>query len=88
MASEQNITIPEQPKSAGVGGSFEQIILNQAKAMQPARPADESGGVTRYEIRDTSKKEEKPDNLPIKEDEPRLIHNYIGESDPYRESIE
>jgi hypothetical protein len=68
----------EQKKetSSNVGESFEQIILNQAKAMQPARPA---GYV--------------PQNLPtekqeVKTEEPHAIHNYIGESDPYREPIQ
>jgi hypothetical protein len=71
-----------------IGNSFEQIILNQAKAMQPARPADETGRVTKYEVRGTNTKEEKPENLPTGDNEQKAIHNYIGESDPYRESIE
>ncbi len=29
-----------EPQSSGVGGSFEQIILNQARAMQPAIPPE------------------------------------------------
>jgi len=56
-----------------VGTDFEQIILNQARAMQPARPAGEV-----------------PHNLPTnepQEEKPKAIHNYIGESDPYREPI-
>ncbi|MEK7116642.1 MAG: hypothetical protein AAB837_00565 [Patescibacteria group bacterium] len=66
----------ETPTQSGVGNSFEQIILNQAKAMRVAIP---------------------PENLPIKQDEPsnfaeatldkKAIHNYITESDPYREPI-
>lgn len=69
--------------SGGVGGSFEQIILNQARAMQPARLASESvaGGPAR----------EAPDNLPTGEQnqsgQPKVIHNYINESDPYREPL-
>ena len=69
------------PHSASeVGTDFEQIILNQAKAMQPARtPGD---GPAR----------EAPANLPtgeqIMEEKPKVIHNYVGESDPYREPIE
>lgn len=69
--------------SGGVGGSFEQIILNQAKAMQPARLASESvaGGPAR----------EVPENLPTggqnQSEQPKVIHNYINESDPYREPL-
>ena len=77
--SQNNVELP--PHSASeVGTDFEQIILNQAKAMQPARtPGD---GPAR----------EAPANLPtgeqIMEEKPKVIHNYVGESDPYREPIE
>ncbi len=37
--TDQSFQSPEQSKNNNVGQSFEQIILNQAKAMQPARPA-------------------------------------------------
>lgn len=61
----------ESTESGGVGSDFEQIILNQAKAMMPAQA---------------------PGNLPTDEqqteEEPKAIHNYIGESDPYREPTE
>ncbi len=84
----------EKPKETkpqnNVGTSFEQIILNQAKAMQPARLASESvaGGPARPAGW-------VPQNLPTQEppkvqqeDKPKAIHNYIGESDPYREPVE
>src|SRR3989338_1209560 len=69
--SQNNVELP--PHSASeVGTDFEQIILNQAKAMQPAREA--------------------PVNLPTSESQveerPKVIHNYVGESDPYREPVE
>ena len=84
---------PEQSerteKSSGVGNSFEQIILNQAKAMMPARPADGSGRVTSYEVRDTNIKEEKPANLPTGDSEPQIkVPDYSTGSDPYREPVE
>ena len=72
---------------SGVGTNFEQIILNQAKAMMPARPADESGGVTSYEVRDTSKKEEKPNNLPTGQTPQHNIPDYRSGEDPYREPL-
>ncbi len=76
---------PQQPQSQkGVGESFEQIILNQARAMQPAKPAD--GRVTKYEVRSTIK-EEKPVNLPT-EDKTIKTPDYSGGQDPYREPTE
>jgi hypothetical protein len=57
---------PIEPKNS-VGESFEQIILNQARAMMPARPADEAGRSMNYESRIMNGKEEKPSNLPIDE---------------------
>jgi len=83
-------TLPQN----NIGESFEKIILNQAKAMQPAKPADApAGGIMNHELGIMNGKEEKPANLPIennesKKEEPRAIHNYIGTSDPYREPIE
>lgn len=65
---EQTNGLPESNKQKNVGNSFEQIILNQARAMQPARPAGEI-----------------PHNLPT---ENNVIHNYIGDKDPYREPTE
>lgn len=61
---------PPPQSTNNVGNSFEQIILNQAKAMRVAIP---------------------PENLPVGEqptEEKKAIHNYIGESDPYREPPE
>ena len=86
--AERNQTIQEPKEEIlpqnNVGASFEQIILNQAKAMRPARPADESGRSMNYE----SRKEEKPINLPTENSEPKAIHNYVPGSDPYREAPE
>lgn len=48
--------------SNGVGQSFEQIILNQARAMQPAREAPAN----------------LPTNELRAEEKPKAIHNYIG----------
>jgi len=69
--SQNNVKLA--PHSASeVGTDFEQIILNQARAMQPAREA--------------------PVNLPTSESQveerPKVTHNYVGESDPYREPVE
>lgn len=69
-----------------VGGSFEKIILNQAKAMQPARPA---GYVPQnLPTNEPPKAASTGSYGETKKDEPRAIHNYIGGSDPYREPIE
>lgn len=70
-----------------VGQSFEQIILNQAKAMQPASAAPEpsgEGGSGYSEAKPT----QAPENLPTESDKPKAIHNYIPGSDPYREPLE
>lgn len=56
---------PPPQSTNNVGNSFEQIILNQAKAMR-AIP---------------------PENLPVEQSQPKAIHNYIGNNDPYREPI-
>jgi len=60
------------PPQNNIGTDFEQIILNQAKAMQPARNAlaSEAGEPARSA------------------EEKKVIHNYIGENDPYREPVE
>lgn len=81
----------ENKNQNNIGQSFEQIILNQARAMMPAREASEA---TSNEIRGTSY-EKKPDNLPTgnslqtqKSQEPKAIHNYLPGQDPYREPLE
>lgn len=73
-----------QTARSGVGQSFEQIILNQARAMQPARPAD--GGIMNHEARIMNEKKEPPNNLPIG-DESKPIHDYKSGDDPYREPV-
>lgn len=78
-------TEPKEPENANekpvlpqnkVGASFEQIILNQARAMQPARPAGE--------VPHNLPSEE----APSVQNEERKIHNYTAGNDPYREPIE
>ena len=79
-SQEEKKEVQEEPVSPqnNVGTDFEQIILNQARAMQPAQ--------------DSSKQQvassQVPKNLPTEQEKPRAIHNYIGESDPYREPME
>lgn len=73
----------ETTSNMGVGQSFEEIILNQARAMQPAKPADSR--IMNYESGSMNGEVEPPDNLPIKQGEQGVIHNYIGGNDPYRE---
>jgi hypothetical protein len=73
--SEQK-TKKEMPQNTnGVGESFEQIILNQARAMQPARQPGEAP-------------QNLPTNSNANEDTKEVIHNYIKNEDPYREPIE
>ncbi len=86
---EREVEIEEEPKEtaqqnnvglaphseSGVGGSFEQIILNQTKAMMPARPASEVPNNL-------------PTSEQKTEETPKVIHNYTKEDDPYREPIE
>lgn len=72
--------IPQEKSTSNIGNSFEQIILNQARAMQPAREA----GSSQQQV--VSSKV--PENLPVEQEKPKVIHNYIGESDPYREPLQ
>lgn len=66
--------------SDSIGQSFEKIILNQAKAMQPAKPAAApTGGSMNYEVRSMEKK---------KEEQPKIVHNYAQGNDPYREPLQ
>lgn len=80
----QNNTEPATQNEGGVGESFEQIILNQARAMQPAVAQELSSDVAKPAV--------PPENLPIsegqKEEKPGVIHNYMKEDDPYREPAE
>lgn len=70
--------VDEQAKGSGVGNDFEQIILNQAKAMQPAVPA--GGRIMNNESRIMDKKED------VQSGEPRMtVPNYSSGNDPYRE---
>ena len=65
----------EKSKGNGVAESFEEMVESQAKAMRPAQaPPDNLPGA---EV-------EKGEN----EEKPKVIHNYIGEADPYREAAE
>lgn len=87
-----NSVVENKPKinQSNVGQSFEQIILNQAMAMQPARPAGLAGGSMNYESGIMNGKSEPPNNLPTEKPvESRSnigVPNYGG-SDPYREPI-
>lgn len=82
----QNTVIQEKP-SNNIGNSFEQIILNQAIAMQPAREEGEGGRGTSNEIRDTTRNQV-PENLPTEDFKPESsTPNYSG-NDPYREPVE
>lgn len=76
-------TTRSQPQN-NIGNSFEQIILNQAKAMRPARPA---GGIQNPEA-GIQGKTNAPTNLPTEENsKPKIsVPNYSG-NDPYREQI-
>ena len=83
-----------------VGQSFEQIILNQARAMQPARPVD--GRVMNHESRIMGGAKGAPDNLPTNEPQQQResvgvpdystsehkVHDYKPGADPYREPTE
>jgi hypothetical protein len=66
-----------------IGESFEQIVLNQAKAMQPAREAPVNLPTGEAQTADSATSFVEP-----KEEKPKVVHNYTGESDPYREPIE
>lgn len=65
-------------KTNGVGESFEQIILNQARAMQPAR---EPGEVPP----DLPSEKEKTETASRPQPQTGAIHNYLPGQDPYRE---
>ncbi len=73
----------KQERQSNVGSDFEQTILNQARAMQLAKPAD--SGVTSSEIRGTI--DQTPPNLPIEPVVEHKIHDYTS-TDPYREPVE
>lgn len=82
--------LPTKPTPNNVGQSFEQIILNQARAMQPAfaSPKPSSEGGLGYSV---AKPADVPSNLPIEKPvEERLkisVPNYSDSSDPYREPL-
>ena len=73
----------EPQTQSGVGNSFEQIILNQAKAMQPAVPADR---IMNHELGIMNEKKEPPNNLPTSE-VPHNLPTYKPGEDPYHEPI-
>lgn len=80
-------TITEEKPSNNIGNSFEQIILNQAIAMQPAREEGERERGTSNEIRDTIKNKI-PENLPIEDFKSESSTPHYSGNDPYREPIE
>lgn len=84
------INKPEQQKiesSDNIGNSYERIILNQARAMQPAREVGSSNQqvASSQSPMEESKIEEK---VPKENSQPKInVPNYSGQ-DPYREPIE
>lgn len=86
-----NSVVENKPKinQSNVGQSFEQIILNQARAMQPAfaSPKPSSEGGLGYGV---AKPANVPENLPGEkpvEERPKIsVPNYSG-TDPYREPL-
>lgn len=91
-----------QPASK-IGESFEQIILNQARAMQPARPTGESvaGGPARApgevpqnlpthpsQNSNPIQKPSTPAPQPSTEPQQNATHDYLPGQDPYREPLE
>jgi hypothetical protein len=81
---------PKKENRSNVAQSFEQIILNQAKAMQPAVAKDTIGyGAAKPTVAEQRRKV--PVNLPTGEqnqNEPKKVHDYPPDNDPYRESIQ
>lgn len=83
-----NISISKSAQQ-NVGQSFEQIILNQARAMQPARESSQVPANLPIE-----KESEMPIQRPIEREKDsiqptqnREVHNYSSGNDPYREPI-
>lgn len=75
----QSNSVGPAPHSAGrVGTDFEQIILNQAKAMRPAQDSSQQP-VASSQV---------PKNLPTERHEQMKVPNYSAGQDPYREPIE
>ncbi len=101
VAKEETEEVIEKP-SNNIGNSFEQIILNQAIAMQPAQDAslDSASMADGSTIQSDEKRGDNdemrietkntlgnvPENLPIEEVQ-KDVHNYSG-VDPYREPVE
>lgn len=67
--------VEENSPQNNIGNSFEQIILNQAKAMRPAMPA----GEVPHNLPGAGQPEQ---------EKPKAIHNYMTNDDPYREPIQ
>lgn len=81
--SEKVETSGEKPQN-GVGQSFEQIILNQAKAM---RSINEEGS-SQQPVASSQEEKTAPENLPTENNESTKIHDYKTGADPYREPTE
>lgn len=72
-----------------LGESFEQVILNQARGMMPAKPAEPAGGIMNHELGIMGKKDQAPENLPSEENSgPDISVPNYSKNDPYREPIE
>ncbi len=84
-----SLAMEQKERQSRVGSDFEQMILNQAKGMMPARAAETALGSMNHESSIMGKKVEAPRNLPSHSDENQQeVHNYGGRIDPYREPIE
>lgn len=80
-----------QRSDSGVGKDFEQIILNQARAMQLAIPP-ENLPTDEQQTVDSATSSQPSQNAMTKQvvepkEEKKAIHNYIREGDPYREPL-
>lgn len=96
--SQEEVAAPENKNQVqnNIGESFEQIVLNQARAMQPARNAlaSEAGrpaiGASEEPkvIRPAERQlREAPENLPTRQGEGVGVPDYSLGQDPYREPL-
>ncbi|MEK7642416.1 MAG: hypothetical protein AAB392_01335 [Patescibacteria group bacterium] len=76
---------PKPEKQNNIAVSFEETVLNQARAMQPAKPAD--GGIMNQELRIKREQDTLPNNLPT-ENTINEVRDYKAGADPYREPVE
>ncbi|HEY4480127.1 MAG TPA: hypothetical protein VJB58_01485 [Candidatus Paceibacterota bacterium] len=81
---------PERKPQSSIGQSFEDLILNQARGMQPARPAEPTGRIMNHELGIMDRKDKAPENLPTEQKQNEFLKtpNYSTSNDPYREPLE